>query len=107
LADEERAFVVLLRVHLFFPDAGSLKAKRAELNRVKAHLRDRLGASVAEVAHQDTWQRSTLAVAFAAGSPRRCEEVADAVQRLLDARFPQGARVERRLASWSDLDQLG
>ena len=65
-------FVVVLQVHLHFPDSGSLKAKRAELNRVKAHLRQRLGASVAEVAYQDTWQRSTLAVALAGGSPGRC-----------------------------------
>ena len=101
------AFVVLLRVHLFFPDSGSLKAKRAELNSVKAHLRQRMGASVAEVAHQDSWQRSTLAVAFAGGSAARCDEAADAVQRALDARFPQGVRIERRLASWSDLDALG
>ena len=28
------AFVVLMRVHLHFPESGSLKAKRAELNRV-------------------------------------------------------------------------
>ena len=74
---DEPAFVVLLRVHLHFPDAGSLKAKRAELNRVKAHLRQRMGASVAEVGHQDSWQRSTLAVAFAEGSPARCDEAAD------------------------------
>jgi uncharacterized protein YlxP (DUF503 family) len=106
VGEEERAFVVLLRVHLFFPDSGSLKAKRAELNRVKAHLRERLGASVAEVAHQDTWQRSTLAVALTGGSPGRCEEAADAVARMLDARFPQGVRIERRLASWSDLEPL-
>jgi uncharacterized protein len=102
----ERSYVVLLQVHLFFPESGSLKAKRAELNRVKAHLRERLGASVAEVAHQDTWQRSTLAVALAGGSPGRCEEAADAVGRMLDARFPQGVRVERRVASWSDLEPL-
>ena len=57
--------VVVLQVHLFFPDSGSLKAKRAELNSVKAHLRQRMGASVSEVAHQDSWQRSTLAVALA------------------------------------------
>jgi hypothetical protein len=57
----EPAFVVLMRVHLHFPEVGSLKGKRAELNRVKAHLRERCGATVAEVAHQDTWQRSTLA----------------------------------------------
>lgn len=103
----EQAFVVLMRVHLTFPDAGSLKGKRAQLNRVKALLRDRLGASVAEVAHQDTWQRSTLAVAVAAGSPGRCEAAADEVQRALDARLPQGVRVERRLASWSDLEDVG
>jgi uncharacterized protein YlxP (DUF503 family) len=100
---DEPAFVVLMRVHLHFPESGSLKAKRAELNRVKAHLRERMGASVAEVAHQDTWQRSTLAVAFAAGSPGRCEEAADRVQRMLDARFEHGARVERRIGSWEEL----
>ncbi len=103
----ERAFVVLMKVHLFFPESGSLKAKRAELNRVKAHLRERMGASVAEVGHQDSWQRSTLAVALAGGSAGRCEAAADAVQRALDGRFPQGVRVERHLASWSDLDALG
>ena len=67
------AFVVLLQVHLFFPESGSLKAKRSELNSVKAHLRQRHGASVAEVDHQDTWQRSTLAVAITGGSPGRCD----------------------------------
>jgi uncharacterized protein YlxP (DUF503 family) len=103
----ERSYVVVLQVHLFFPESGSLKAKRAELNRVKAHLRQRHGASVAEVGHQDRWQRSTLAVALAGGSPGRCEGAADDVGRYLDAHFPQGARVERRLASWSDLESLG
>jgi uncharacterized protein len=102
----ERAFVVLLKVHLFFPESGSLKAKRAELNRVKAHLRERCGASVAEVAHQDTWQRSTLAVALSGGSEGRCVDAADNVVRYLDSRFPQGVRVERRVASWNDLESL-
>jgi uncharacterized protein YlxP (DUF503 family) len=104
---DERAFVVLMRVHLHFPGVGSLKGKRAELNRVKALLRERLHVSVAEVAHQDTWQRSTLAVAIAAGSASGAEQVADDVQRSLDARLPQGVLVERRLASWADLESLG
>ena len=100
-------FVVLLRAHLFFPESGSLKSKRAELNSVKAHLRQRMGASVAEVAHQDSWQRATLAIALTGGSPGRCDDAADSICRLLDARFPQGVRVERRLASWSDLEAVG
>jgi uncharacterized protein YlxP (DUF503 family) len=96
-----------MRVHLHFPEAGSLKGKRAELNRVKAFLRERLHVSVAEVAHQDSWQRSTLAVAIAARSAGIAQDTADTVQRALDSRFPQGVRVEWRLASWSDLESLG
>ena len=41
-----------------------------------------------------------------AGSPGRCAEAADNVGRYLDARFPQGVRVERRVASWDDLESL-
>jgi len=104
---DEPAFVVLMRVHLFFPEAGSLKAKRAGLNRVKAQLRTRAGASVAEVGHQDTWQRSTLAVAVAESSPGRCQDAADRVVRMLDFHFPEGVRVERRVVSWEDLGALG
>jgi uncharacterized protein len=102
----EPAFVVLMQVHLHFPEVASLKGKRAELNRTKAHLRERCGASVAEVAYQDTWQRSTLAVAVTGGSEGRCLDAADNVVRYLDSRFPQGVRVERRVASWNDLESL-
>jgi uncharacterized protein YlxP (DUF503 family) len=98
---------MLMRVHLHFPEVGSLKGKRAELNRVKALLRERLHASVAEVGHQDSWQRSTLAVAVTAGSAAGAEHAADDVQRALDSRLPQGVLIERRLASWTDLESLG
>jgi len=53
------AFVALLIVELHFPDAGSLKAKRKDLQSVKAQLHGRLGAAVAEVGGQDTWQRQS------------------------------------------------
>ena len=99
-------FVAVLRIHLHFPMAGSLKAKRSELNAVKAGLQQRFGAAVAEVAHQDTWQRSTLLASLCAGGERRAGEHADSVQRWLDARLPQGVRVDRRVASWSDLEAL-
>ena len=103
----ERSYVVLLQVHLFFPESGSLKAKRAELNRVKAHLRQRHGASVAEVGHQDTWQRSTLAVALCSGDLRTLDQAADRVERWLDDRCPQGVRVQRRVTSFEETGGLG
>jgi uncharacterized protein YlxP (DUF503 family) len=101
------AYFALLRVHLFFPDVSSLKGKRSELNSVKAALRGRLGASVAEVGFQDSWQRSVLAVALAERTFKACDEAADGLMRLLDSRFPQGVRVERVTASWDDLESIG
>lgn len=102
-----QAHVVVLRIHLHFPEAGSLKAKRSELKAVKAALHQRLGAAVAEVEHQDSWQRSTLVAALCGSGLQRTEQAADGVQRWLDAHLPQGAWVERRTASWSDLESIG
>jgi uncharacterized protein len=101
------AFVVVLRIHLHFPDAGSLKAKRSELNAVKAGLNQRFGAAVAEVGYQDTWQRSTLLASVCSGPLHVAEERADSIGRWLDARFPQGVRVDRCIASWADLESIG
>jgi len=101
------AFVAVLRIDVHFPNAGSLKAKRAELNAVKAGLRQRCGAAVAEVAHQDAWQRSTLLASLCAGSEHGVDRQVDGVRRWLDSRLPEGVRVQRRVASWSDLESVG
>ncbi len=98
-------FVSVLQIELHFPEAESLKAKRRELAPVKAHLRQRMGASVAEIAHHDRWQRATLLAALVAGSTLPLDEAADRLEGWLDARFPAGARVKRTLASLQDLDQ--
>jgi uncharacterized protein YlxP (DUF503 family) len=56
----------VLRVELRLPDAHSLKEKRGKLKPVIAELRRRFGISVAEVDHQDVWQRATLGLAIVA-----------------------------------------
>ena len=100
-------FVAVLRIELHFPEAGSLKAKRSELNAVKAGLQQRFGAAVAEVEHQDIWQRSTLLASICAGSESRAGGHVDAIGRWLDARSPAGAHVDRRVASWHDMESIG
>jgi uncharacterized protein YlxP (DUF503 family) len=96
-------FVAVLVIHLHFPDAGSLKGKRKELSSIKAQLHRRLGVAVAEIDHQDTWQRSTLTAALTGGSLGALSSAADNVERWLDARWPDGVRVERIVASVDDL----
>ena len=100
---EADAYVALMLVHLHFPDAGSLKAKRKDLASVKAQLHGRMGVTVAEVGHQDLWQRSTLAAALTGGSPSALESSVDRVERFLLDRFPESCRIERTLASFEEV----
>ena len=99
----EDAYVALLLVHLHFPDAGSLKAKRKDLSSVKAQLHGRMGVTVTEVGHQDLWQRSTLAAALTGGSIGLLDSATDRVERFLLERFPETCRVERTVRSFEDV----
>ncbi len=52
----------LLTLQLHFPGARSLKDKRQALRSLEQRVRSRHNVAVAEVEHQDLWQRATLAV---------------------------------------------
>ncbi len=52
----------LLMLELHIPAAQSLKDKRQALRSLESRLRERFNVSVAEVEHQDLWQRANLAV---------------------------------------------
>ena len=99
----EDAYVALLLIHLHFPDAGSLKAKRKDLASVKAQLHGRMGVTVAEVGQQDLWQRSTLAAALTGGSIGTVEHAVDRVERFVLERFPESCRFERTVRSFDDV----
>lgn len=72
----------LVTVDLHLPWATSLKAKRGPVRSLAAALRRDLGVSVAEIEHQDLWQRATLGVAIAATSEIGARKVAQNVERL-------------------------
>jgi hypothetical protein len=97
------AFAGLLLLHLHFPEAGSLKAKRKELASLKAQLQGRFGAAVSEVEHQDLWQRATLAVAVTGGSVGAVDAAAERVARFLDTRIPDGYHIERTVVAFEEV----
>ena len=69
------ARVVIGTVEVHLPDVGSLKGKRHALKGLKQKLRQRFEISVAEVDHQDSWQRATIAMACVSGDSRHANEV--------------------------------
>ncbi len=70
-----QARVAVGTVELHLPDVDSLKGKRHILKGLKERVRRRFEVSVAEVNHQDTWQRATLAVAYVSPDSRHANEV--------------------------------
>jgi len=66
-------FISLLTIELMIPWARSLKDKRSAVRSLKDRLRARFNASVAEVAHQDKWQRTVIAVCILASDRRQLE----------------------------------
>jgi len=70
--------VGLLTLEIQIPYAHSLKEKRAVLRKMKDRIRARFNVAVAELDHQDVWQRATLGVASVSDS-----------QPLLDSIFHQ------------------
>jgi uncharacterized protein YlxP (DUF503 family) len=62
-------------VELHLPDVESLKGKRHILKGLKEKVKHRFDVAVAEVNHQDNWQRATLAIACVSGDSRHANEV--------------------------------
>ena len=90
-------YVGILSVELHFPESGSLKGKRKHVKSAKAQLRERFGASVAEVDHHELWQRTALTVVCASSGHKELQELLDAVVRYLGAQEYELMRAEREV----------
>ena len=77
-------FVGIVRVELHVPGARSLKDKRAVVRALKERIRHRTQAAVAEVDHQDLWQRAALGVAVVSGDGGQVQELLQAVRSIVD-----------------------
>lgn len=80
----ETVHVLLVSIELIVPGARSLKEKRGPLKSLKERARGRFNVSVAEVAHQDKWQRAGLAVCMVGGDRRHLESEVDKLGRLVE-----------------------
>jgi uncharacterized protein YlxP (DUF503 family) len=76
-----------IRVELRIRDSRSLKEKRRTLKPLIADLRRTFEVSVAEVDHQDLWQRATLGIAVVAPQAGHLNRIILSIERSLRARL--------------------
>jgi uncharacterized protein YlxP (DUF503 family) len=95
-------WIGLLSAELHFPEAHSLKEKRMYVRSAKEQLRNRFGASVAEVDHHDVWQRTRLTLAVVAREAGEAERLVADAERYLASREWELGLVSRDLVSLED-----
>ncbi|HXX70676.1 MAG TPA: DUF503 domain-containing protein [Candidatus Acidoferrum sp.] len=69
----------LLTLEIHIPDARSLKDKRQVLRSLKDRLRANFNVAVAELEHQDLWQRARVGVVSISGDGRHLEDSLQAI----------------------------
>jgi uncharacterized protein len=77
-------FVGIVRIELHIPASRSLKDKRSVVHGLKERIRQRVHAAVAEVDHQDLWQRASLGVAVVSSESHHLDELLQSVRHLVD-----------------------
>jgi uncharacterized protein len=95
------AFIEVIEVHLHFGEVQDLKGKRKLVKSLKDGIRQRFGASVAEIDGHDKWQRSTLLCALVGDGG--VSDRTDGLVRFIESRCPDGCSFERELLSLGDL----
>lgn len=69
--------IAYCELDIFLPHCQSLKEKRMVLRKTQDRLRSRFNFSVAEIGHQDLWQRSQLGAVTVGADRRLLEKLAD------------------------------
>jgi len=69
------AAIGVLTLELRIESSHSLKEKRHVVQSLKDRLRHKFNVSVAEIAHQDLWQRATIAAVTVSSDRANAEKV--------------------------------
>ena len=91
-----QVLAALCLIDLRIPGCGSLKEKRHVLKTLTASLRQKFNVAVAEVDHQDLWQRAAIAVSSVGAEGYQLRKVMHAVERHIGT-FPAVAMIDLRL----------
>jgi uncharacterized protein len=99
-------FIGVGRFEIFIPSSVSLKDKRHALGGVRASVRAKLNVSIAEIDHQELWQRSALGVSCVAESMGHCRKMLQEAEKAIARSVADGAEIVDRSLEIVAMDDL-
>ena len=92
-------FIGVGRLDLRIPSSGSLKSKRHVVKALTGGLRAKFNVAVAEVEHQDLWQRAALGVTCISESAFHVKKMLHEIERFV-ARDDRVEIIDRSVDVW-------
>jgi uncharacterized protein YlxP (DUF503 family) len=99
-------FVGIARFEIFIPAGRSLKDKRQVLRKVTTVVQNKFNVSIAEVEHQELWQRAALGVSCVAESIGHCRKVLQEVEKAIARSAIDGAEIVDRSVEVVSVEDL-
>jgi uncharacterized protein YlxP (DUF503 family) len=82
------AVIGTLEIHIYIPEAHSLKEKRAVIKKVVEKVKSRFNVSIAEVGNLDKWQKATIGVVTIGNSRQVVDARLEKVIGFIENLFP-------------------
>ena len=99
-------FIGVARYELFIPSSSSLKEKRHVLRSMTDVVKKKFNVSIAEVDHQNLWQRSALGVSCVSETISQCRKVLQEVEKTIGRTALDGAEIVDRSTEFVSMDDL-
>jgi len=77
-------YVGVCKIELLIPGCSTLKEKRKILKSVKERIFQRFKVSIAEVDHQDKWQRTELGIAMVSNETVIVDQTFSLIERFIE-----------------------
>jgi uncharacterized protein YlxP (DUF503 family) len=99
-------FIGVARYEIFIPESTSLKDKRGVLRSITSVVTKKFNVSIAEVDHQDLWQRTALGISCVSSSMSHCRKVLQEVEKAVGRSALDGAEIVDRSIEVLALEDL-
>ncbi|MEE2710085.1 MAG: DUF503 domain-containing protein, partial [Gemmatimonadota bacterium] len=75
------------QIELYIPESGSLKKKRQVMKSLKDRIKNKFNVSVAEVDHQNLWQRCELGIVLATNDNQYIDSTFAHIIQMIDSDY--------------------